>query len=121
MRCAWEVCAASGVAADSSSATTTALAKLRIDFLEIRAIDEYLARLATGARGHEPLRFHHVDEASGAAESDPQLALQVRNRHLSAADDDARGFVVQIVLLELETAGPRGLLFVFGDRVVEHR
>src|SRR5262249_29634996 len=62
--------------------------------------------------------LHHVDQPSGAAEADAQLPLQVRDRDLAAADNDACGLVVEIVLLELQTV--RGRLFVFRrDRIVE--
>src|SRR2546423_8898487 len=40
--------------------TTRVLAQLRIDLLEVAAIDEHLARLAARAWRDEPFRFHHV-------------------------------------------------------------
>src|SRR5437867_7859260 len=103
------------------TATTRArLPQLRIDLLEIPLVDQHLARLAAGARRNKSFGFHHVHEPRGAAEADAKLALQIRDGHLPAADDDARGLVVEIVLLELEGAGS-GLLFLRGDRVVEDR
>src|SRR5881628_1363238 len=88
------------------SATTRArLAQLRIYLLEIPFIDQHLARLAAGARRNKSFGFHHVHEPRGAAEADAKLALQIRDGHLPAADDDARGLVVEVVLLELETGG----------------
>jgi hypothetical protein len=50
---------------------TTRLAKLRIDFLEVPAIHEYLSRLSSGARRHQAIGFHHVYEPRRAAEADP--------------------------------------------------
>src|SRR5690349_20248989 len=55
-----------------------------------------------------------------AAEANSQLALQIRNRDLAAADDNARSLVVQVVLLELHSAASR-LLLLGGDGVVEDR
>src|SRR5262245_4057950 len=63
--------------------------KLRVDFLEIALVHQHLARLAADGWRDESFHFHHVDEPCGAAESDPQPALQVRDRRLSARDDDA--------------------------------
>ena len=53
------------------------------------------------------LGLHHVHEPRGAAEANPQLALQIRDRRLAAAHDDARSLVVELVLLELEAARDR--------------
>src|SRR5688572_2034048 len=96
------------------------LTELCIDFLEVPAIHQHLTRLAAGTGGHEPLRLHHVHETRGPAEPDAHLPLQIRNRDLAAADDDARGFVVELVLLVFDAAGP-GFLFVRRNGVVEHR
>src|SRR5687768_10012527 len=54
------------------------LPELGIDFLEIAAVDQDLARLPAGAGRHQAFRLHHVDEAGGAAEPDAQLALKIR-------------------------------------------
>src|SRR5262245_50870673 len=93
-------------------ASDRALAKLRIDFLEVPAINEDFARFAAGARRHKSLGLHHVDQSCSAAEANPQSALQVRDRHLSAAHNDAGSLVVEIILLELHASGAG--LFVFG-------
>src|SRR6266851_7386857 len=77
------------------------LSKLRIHFVEVFLLDEHLARLAARRRRDEPVHLHHVHESRGAAEADSQPALQVRDRRLAARHDDARRFVVQLVLLEL--------------------
>src|SRR6185436_15783983 len=53
-----------------------ALSQLGIDFLEIATIDQHLARLAARTRRHEPLGFHHVDQARGATETNSQSMLQ---------------------------------------------
>src|SRR5688572_3166134 len=98
-------------------ADTTALTALCIDFLEVPAIDQHLARLAAGAGRHESFSLHHVHEPCGAAESKPHLALQICNGRLAGADDDACRLVVELVLLELDAARP-GFLFLRGDRVV---
>src|SRR5262245_21197733 len=121
-RCDCDDCASSaGIAEPSTSAAATHLPKLRIDFLEVRTIDQHLARFATRAGRDESFGLHHVDQTSRAAESDAQLPLQVRDRHLAAADDDPCGLVVEIVLLEFHPAGAAGLLVLLSDRVVEHR
>src|SRR5437762_3702 len=104
----------------SGFSRTLRLPQLRIDFLEIAAIDEHLARLAAGARRHEPLGFHHVHEPRGAAEANPQLPLQIRDRRLSAAHDNTRGLVVELVLLELKALGT-SLVVLGRDRLVEDR
>ena len=65
-------------------------------------------------RRHEAVGLHHVDEPRGAAEADPQPPLEVRDRRLAALHDDARGLVVEIVLLEL--ALPRSRSSLRGDR-----
>src|SRR5258705_13997791 len=96
------------------------LPELRIDLFEIAAIDEHLARLAAGARRHEPLGFHHVHEPCGTAEANPQLPLQIRDRRLSAAHDNTRGLVVELVLLELKALGT-SLVVLGRDRLVEDR
>src|SRR6185503_2743552 len=82
----------------------TLLPKLRIHFLEVTAVDKHLAGLAANARRHQPLCFHHVHQAGGAAEPDAHLPLQIRDRGLAGAHDDPRGLVVELVLLELEPA-----------------
>src|SRR5262249_40960991 len=92
------------------------LMKLCIHFFEVVLLDEPLARLAAGGGRDEAVHLHHVDEPRGAAEADAQPPLQVRDRRLSARHDDARGFVVELVLLELLVL-LRALL-VGGDRVV---
>jgi hypothetical protein len=51
--------------------TTRRLAKLRIDFLEVPAIDEHFSRLSSGAWRHQTIGFHHVHEPCGTAEADP--------------------------------------------------
>src|SRR5215218_919640 len=93
---------------------TSALPQLRIHFLEVAAVDQHLARLTAGAGRHEPFGFHHVNESRGAAEADAQTPLQVRDRRLSAGDHDARGLVVELVLVEVEAAGA-GLLLAFSS------
>src|SRR3954469_7656022 len=100
--------------------TTMALAQLRIHLLEVAAVDQHLAWLAAAARGDEPFGFHHVHEARCAAETDAELPLQMRNGGLAAADDDARRLVVEVVLLEFESAHP-ALLILGRDGVVEDR
>src|SRR5213075_2886389 len=62
-----------------------ALPELRIHFLEVALVHQHLASLASRARRHDPIHLHHVDEPRGAAESDPQAPLQVRDRRLAAA------------------------------------
>src|SRR5688500_4658827 len=99
----------SGVASAISSATPAAsprkprasvhLPELRIDFLEVAPVDQHLARLAAGAGRDDPFGLHHVDQTRGAAEPDAHLALQIGDRRLAAADDNARRFVVELVLL----------------------
>ena len=97
---------ATPIATAATASTTIArrvrLAKLRIHFLEVLASDEHLARLAAGRGRHQPFGFHHVDQPRGPAEADAHLALQVRNRRLAGLHDDARGLVVELVLLELD-------------------
>src|SRR4029077_15015324 len=78
------------------------------------------ARFAACTGRDEPFGLHHVHETRGAAEPDPQLPLEIRDRRLAAADDDARGFVVEVVLLELRAFRSR-LLVLCRDRVVEDR
>src|SRR5262245_36551101 len=94
--------------------------KLGIDFFKVVLVYQHLARLSAGAGRDEPFCFHHVHQAGGAAEADAQFPLQIRDRHLAAADNDARGLVIEIVLLELQAL--RGRLLVFSrDRIVEDR
>ena len=57
--------------------------------------------LPPAARRDQPVHLHHVDQPRGAAEADPQPPLQVRDRRLAARDDDPRGLVVELVLVEL--------------------
>ena len=64
--------------------------------------------------------FHHVDEPGGAAESHPQLSLEVRDRGLPGVDDDPGGLVIELVLVEFKAVGP-GLVVLSRDRLIEHR
>src|SRR5205823_2949664 len=73
--------------------------QLRVDLLEVPTVHEYLPRLSAGRRRHQTLGLHHVHQPRGTAESNPQPALQVGDRRLSALDDDARRFVVQVVFV----------------------
>src|SRR5688572_29992811 len=86
--------------------STRGLSELCIDFLEVPAIDQHLARLAAGAGRDESFGLHHVHEPRRAAEPNPHLALQIRDGRLARADDDARGLVVELVLLVLDAARP---------------
>src|SRR5262245_24565802 len=86
-------------------------AELRVDFIEICRVDQHLARFSSRRRRYQAIDLHHVHESRRAAEADPQTALQVRNRRLTALDDDASGFVVEIVLFHLDAASDR---FVVG-------
>src|SRR5688500_18464135 len=104
----------------AAACTDVRLPKLRIHFLEVLASDEYFTRLAPGCGGNESFRLHHVDQARGTAETDSHLALQVRDRSLAGRHHDARGLVIQLVLLEFET-GRSVLLIFFGDRLVVDR
>src|SRR6187397_874230 len=114
------LCSVTTSAALRAHARTGRLPELRIHFLEVVAVHEHLARLAAHALRDEPFRFHHVDQTGRTAEPDPHLALEIRNGRLAGADDDPCRLVVQLVLVELETARPR-LLVVRGNRVVEDR
>src|SRR5207248_2738590 len=67
----------------------TRLSKLRIHFVEVFLLDEHLARLAAHRGRYQPVHLHHVDQPRGAAEADPQPALQVRDRGLAAGHHDA--------------------------------
>jgi hypothetical protein len=58
------------------------LPDLRVDFLEVVFLDENLTRFATGGRGDQAVGFHHVHQPRGAAETDSQASLQVRDRRL---------------------------------------
>src|SRR5215204_7472688 len=89
------------------------LSNLRIHFFEVILLHEHLARLPAGGRRHEAVHFHHVDKTRRAAEPDAQPSLQVRDRRLAARHHDARGFVVQLVLVELHVLLRR--LLVCGD------
>jgi hypothetical protein len=72
--------------------------------LEVVLIDQDFTLAARG-RGDHAFGLHHIDKACGAAEADPQPALQVRNGGLAGRDDNARGLVVEVVALELEFLG----------------
>src|SRR5688572_17222707 len=91
-----------GARVTMTSAAASPLAKLRINLLEIAAVDEHLARLATGPGRHQSLGFHHVHQPGRAAEPDPHLPLEVRDRHLAARHHDACRLVVQVVFLVLD-------------------
>src|SRR6476659_524367 len=78
------------------------LPELSIHFFEVVFRDEHLAGLAAGRSGDQPVGFHHVHKPRRPAEADAQPPLEVRDGGLAALYDDARGFVIEIVLLELE-------------------
>src|SRR5262245_14884972 len=92
---------------------------LRVDLFEVVLLHENFSSLTAGARRDEPVGFHHVDEPGGTAETNPQATLQIRDRSLTAADNDARGLVVEVVLLEVELAA--SFLFLGSDRLVVGR
>src|SRR5262245_30247341 len=71
--------------------------QLRVHLVEVRLVDEHLSRFAARGGRHQTFHFHHVDEPRRPAEADAQPPLQVRDRCLTALDDDARGLVVEIV------------------------
>src|SRR5262245_21365504 len=108
---------ASDAPAQATRSATSALPKLRINLLEVVAVDQHLARFSARTRRHEPLGLHHVDEPGCAAEPNPELALQVRDRRLPGTDDNPRRLIVEIVLFELEALGS-ALVVLSGDRFV---
>src|SRR6185436_5895202 len=106
------VCAA----ADADAARTTArvsvmsrrmssprLPELSIHLVEVVLRDEHFAGLASSRGGDQPVGFHHVHQPRGAAEAYAQAPLEVRDGGLTALHDNAGGFVVEIVFLELES------------------
>src|SRR5262245_56135090 len=111
---------ASDAPAPATRSATSALPKLRINLLKIVAVDEHLARFSARTGRHEPLGLHHVDEPGCAAEPNPELSLQVRDRRLPGTDDNPRCLVVQIVLLELK-ALRSALVVLSGNRFVVYR
>src|SRR6185503_20796812 len=122
---AFALCASARQArAESATEATTraahTLPKLRIHLLEVARVHEHFARLAAGAGRDQPLGLHHVHQPRCPAEPDPQLPLQIRDGRLAGADDDARRFIVEFVLLELDTRGT-AFLVLGRDRVIEDR
>src|SRR5687768_2379598 len=86
----------------TTKAPTQYLAKLGIDFIEIRLVHQHFTRFAASAWRDQAIHLHHVHETRGPAEADPEPPLQIRNRRLPTRDDDTRGFVVEIVLFHLD-------------------
>jgi hypothetical protein len=50
---------------------------LRVHFFKVAFVDEDLASFPTSRGRDEPFHFHHVDESSGATETDAKATLQI--------------------------------------------
>src|SRR2546425_11637688 len=71
--------------------------------------DEYGAGLAFIGRPDDAGAFHSVQKAGGAAITDAEPALQGRRGSLTDFDDEADGFVVEVIELAVAFAGFAGL------------